>query len=848
MLKSALIVLCMIALSSFEQQSVYSNSLGEALGGLNNLETDPIQAPQTNDVQWLYPATHLQGEQYERIELSIGLPNNITDKIRYFLATDDSAKGINPFLEWHLDVSATFTSKESGISKNVDAFYYADYDRDTSSSDFRQWKWIKKKNSEKMVVRFAPPATGEWLCAINVKTKDTAYSIIPFQFNVIRSNNPGYMKIGESRRFFALGEETYFPSGQNLVSPRCEFCFVNTGMEFPSKRNPEAAQSLESWMMNPTIMKGFLMFQDHMKSLAANGGNYFRELLLPQNQDIEWEKLGNYYGRLNRAWELDEQVFLAEELGLKIQLNVQIQYALEAGPLRTIWNWSDDPQDKRRRTPNHPCANPYNLEIATTDNDNSDTFYSDETAKKFFKQKLRYIVSRWGYSTSMGVFGLSSEMQIVCKDETVCVSWMDEMGNYLKNDLKVDQLLTPSFKGSRNSYEDKVTALEDYPISTFNWYSAAVTKFQGTSRIIRDYHEKFDQPFFFGEMGTNALYVCDTARVEWIRDAWLSAFTGNAGVGLNWDDPFADDLRKHLGHINTFLGGIDLNNEGTPWTARRVISDNRKAETLFLIDPEQNFAVGVIANRYYNWHLLGDTLAVKNGDSVCLNRIPFDPGFDGSKPVAERGIWERTYENSPLNYIDKVSGRSQMNEAVVYSPYEAFSHTTSKHYRLKLYDLQRGTYTVDFYNALTLEYLGSRTNWGPNVKLEYPELNQSAGLIAFKLRLNRAGDFPEVSAENKIPIDYTNARRVDDKDTLTITNNRYQLTHAKNENTFIINLLDEPVEDNFYFAVYDAIGNLIYEAEFDDYNFEAKPKALMAGEFTLELRINGVSYYEEISN
>ena len=40
-------------------------------------------------------------------------------------------------------------------------------------------------------------------------------------------------------------------------------------------------------MLEPTVMKGFIMFQDHMRSLSANGGNYFRELLLPQNQDIE---------------------------------------------------------------------------------------------------------------------------------------------------------------------------------------------------------------------------------------------------------------------------------------------------------------------------------------------------------------------------------------------------------------------------------------------------------------------------------------------------------------------------------------------------------------------------------
>ncbi len=699
-----------------------------------------ISELRNKDITWLKPNSFLKAELFNRVELAVDLPQEIEKRINYFLETDDSTKGINPFLEWQLDVTAAFFHYESQTKKVVDAFYYNNYSRDTSHSDFRNWKWNREETPNFMRVRFAPPETGEWGCAVTIKTKDTLISFIPFNFSVESSDNKGFIEVGLSKRFFTLGDETYFPSGQNLVSPRCEFCFVNTAKVLPSEKNGPAAQSLESWMLRPTVVKGFLMFQDHMKNLAASGGNYFRELLMPQNQDIEWAKLGNYYDRMNCAWELDEQFFLAEQLDLKMQLNLQIQFALEADRNRIFWNWSADPNDKRHKTAENPCSNPYNRQISTTKNGDPNTFFSDETAKKFFKQKLRYIHSRWGYSTSLAIYGMASEIQTPCTDPSVCVSWSEEMGNYLKNELKIDQLLTPSFLGifhDSENYENKIIALKDYDMSAYNWYSASPSKHQSTGRIIRDFNTGFQKPFFYGEIGNANLYNCDTARIEWIRDSWMSAFSGNAGVGMNWDEPFDDELRIHLGNINQFMKGINFDGNGDPWESNRVISDNRKAETIFLLSPDKKAAVGVISNRYYNWYETADTLS----KPICSNRIPTDPGFNPTRTVDKKGVWEKTYNENPKSYIDRVSKNSQMNEAVVYYPFESFDHLKSENYRLRIYGLTRGKYTVDFYNALTLEYLGSETNWGPNVRLEYPEMNESTGMIAFKIY--RSDTFPQ---------------------------------------------------------------------------------------------------------
>lgn len=800
-----------------------------------------------NTILWVYPETRFTAEQYERMELSVEMPEWIDKKIKYFLATDDSINGINPFLEWQLDVSALFTHLPTGETKQTDAFLYQSFSRDTSHKDFRQWKWMEEETPEYMRVRFAPPKYGEWNCTIKITTRDTSFVYNSINFRTVQSNEKGYLKVGESKRFFKEGDETFFPSGQNLVSPRCEFCFVNGSQALPSAKNGPGLQSLESWMIEPTVMKGFLMFQDHMKNLAANGGNYFREILFPQNQDIEWEKLGNYYGRMNRAWEMDEQIFLANELDIKIQLNVQIQFALELDKGRSYWNWSVDPSDKRQASSGNPCANPYNIGIETTKNDDPNTFFSDKTAKKFYKQKLRYIISRWGYSTNLAVIGLVSEIQGCCTEGKLCVEWMHEMASYLKNDLAMNQLLTPSFLGiyhDPENYEHPILRDPLFDMSTYNWYAVTAKKFQGNIRHINFFLEEFDQPFFYGEMGNADLYPCDTARIEWIRDSWMSSFTGNAGIGMNWDDPFNDRLRLHLGNIHGFVDGIDFDNDGNPWTPTRVIADNRKVETVFLISPDRNAAVGVISNRYYNWYLFGDTVNLDRKDpTICNNRVPYDPGFHPNAPIDSKGVWEKVYEDSPTDYIDRVS-RTEMNNGVVYHPFQSFTYNTGKHYRLRLYGMNRGSYTVDFYNALTMEYMGSRTNWGPNLQIEYPEMNINNGFIAFKIRRSGADEFPQINEQNRVPIDYANAKYTRNSERFQVMNNRYDLTIFKDENRLIIQHLGEINQSNFNIEIMNENGDAVLSEDYDELEHVMLIENLVPGNYTIRLTINRVTYYE----
>lgn len=800
--------------------------------------------------KWIYPNTRGQVEKYERLEFAISMPRSIDEKVKHFLATDDSTEGINPFLSWQLKVTARFKHVASNKEFFIDGFYYQNFKRDTSHSDFRKWEWIPLETPDYFRVRFAPSIAGQWVCEINIHTKNQTFeNYANFPFTVNRSNNKGFVKVGKNKRYLVEGDETFFPAGQNLISPRCEFCYANSNGALPSELGRPGAQSFEGWMEKPTAMKGFLMFQEDMTNLSKSGGNYFREILFPQNQDIEWEKLGNYYGRMNRAWELDEQLFLARELNLKIQLNLQIQYALQIDNSRTFWNWSIDANDKRHIRPDLPCANPYNVGISTTKNDDPNTFFSDPTAKKFYKEKLRYIFSRWGYSTNLAVIGMVSEMEGCCTDADLCVKWMDEMGRYLKEDLKINQILIPSFLGifhDPKNYENPILANPIYDMSAYNWYAASAKKFQGNIKHIDGLITTFGQPFFYGEIGNANLYPCDTMRVEWGRDCWMTAFSGNAGIGMNWDDSFDDDLRQYLGNIHEFVNGINFDGDTAAWLPTRVISDNRKAETMLLISPDKSAAIGILSNRYYNWYLFGDTLGTLwNRPDLCQNRIPFDPGFHPNKPIEEKGVWEREFKDSPHDYIDRVSN-TKMNQAVIYHPFESFSHNKNKHYRIRLYEMQRAYYRVDFYNAFTLAPISTEYNWGPNLKVEYPVMDKEAGLIAYKVRKVSLGQFPQINEEDRIPINFSDAIYDEDYRYIKIINNRYKLIINKEEYRLSIEHLNPKEEDNYSLVISDENHSEVHATNYTKASKDIRLKKLSKGRYTIEIKINGVIYTEVV--
>ncbi len=72
--------------------------------------------------------------------MGVQLPNAIQVRVDNFLQERDvrQAEKINPFLEWELDVEAVFTHKATGTVKQVDGFFYREYERDPSRNSWKE--------------------------------------------------------------------------------------------------------------------------------------------------------------------------------------------------------------------------------------------------------------------------------------------------------------------------------------------------------------------------------------------------------------------------------------------------------------------------------------------------------------------------------------------------------------------------------------------------------------------------------------------------------------------------------------------------------------------------------------
>jgi hypothetical protein len=157
---------------------------------------------------------------------------------------------------------------------------------------------------------------------------------------------------------------------------------------------------------------------------------------------LEWSTLaGSYYhgvGRLSleMGWKLDRMIELAEQNGIAIQLVLQHHGQFSTN---TDSNWSQ---------------NPYNIVNAKPDGGflkNAEDFFTDRQAIQLTKNKFRYIVARWGYSSAIFAWELWNEVQYTNGWQTKLssvVAWHDEMARYIASIDPFDHLITTSSDGS----------------------------------------------------------------------------------------------------------------------------------------------------------------------------------------------------------------------------------------------------------------------------------------------------------------------------------------------------------------------------------------------------------------
>lgn len=611
---------------------------------------DPIQSDMSVAVMNYVDQNNVL--KYEKFELGIQLPSDLAGKINNFVNENPNVpdlQKINPYLEWEIRVYAEFMNDSIGIDPIiVDGFY---------TKQFKSWNvknlptpkdgdmysdheynslggWNERPTNYSFRVRFAPPKTGEWKTRIKIVVggKETMASEW-LTFNVIESENPGYISIGENRRYLSHNNKTFFPIGCNLPWPESDK--INDpqlvdNLSFTDD-NGTYYEGNEGYKENFCIPRVYEKYRDVMTQMADNGANYFRMIMYPSATDIEWEKIGNYTKRLAMAQELDSILSLAEAKDLFIHWNMQIHYSFQFSKYAyyRVWAWDS-----------HNDGYPFAYKALINSNNPID-FFSNEEAKKYYKQRLRYILARWGYSTNIGVFEMFSEISNVGSLQAdnadfyrsgenwkLSNQWQKEMAAYIKSQYNGKiHLLTASYAGEV-AKDDDIFEDPNLDVITSNIYDYQDPSFgefwtdKGSKRFLNTeysspYKTENIKPYIFSESDPIET-GCEFNNVEFQRALWQGLFSGLAG-SLSWELRKYPQLYPIFGQMKDFISQYDLD-EGAwhpgaseqslvpgqyLWTynssfAENMDSKEKKADLSYLRSGDGNYVFGVITNKTYN--------------------------------------------------------------------------------------------------------------------------------------------------------------------------------------------------------------------------------------------------------
>ncbi len=414
----------------------------------------------------------------------------------------------NPYDPHALDLEVSFCAP-SGKEVQVGAFWFQGFDPQTRQPVGEPgWK-----------VRFTPDETGEWIAVAYAPALGLRSASI--NFSVRSSNSPGFVRVNPtSPRYLAFDNgDFFFPIGVNMA-------WADAG------HDPLA------------------QYRRWLRAFTANGGNTIRVWMADWSFGLEWNDtgLGNYDNRQYNAWLLDQLFNLADKSGVKIIL-VLLNHG--AFSLDANTEWEDNPYNAAQ---GGPLTRP-------------EQFVSDPQARAYFKQKMGYIINRWGYSPDLLAWEWFNEVNLTPISDAALTRWLKEMTAYLDSRDVNHHLTTTSFAERSQSSVWKLAGLD---IIQTHEYSSQINSSEHdlADRVTMDFQTLADsaprKPILLGEFGYSAINYADNAEQTGIHlhnGIWATALSGYAGSGMYWWwDIYIDpnNLWHHFKGLASFLDGENL--------------------------------------------------------------------------------------------------------------------------------------------------------------------------------------------------------------------------------------------------------------------------------------------------
>ncbi|MHB0998908.1 MAG: DUF5060 domain-containing protein [Armatimonadota bacterium] len=460
--------------------------------------------------------------------LSIGKPAAVNSTIpqygKFEAAFTLQGTYANAFDPDEIDVKAVVVTPD-GKSVEQPAFYFQEYARTLESTV----EVLKRSGSSEWRVRFSPVEIGDYSFTIKAKDRTGATaSTDPIRFTCVKSDSHGYVRISrKDKRYFAFDDGNLcYPTGANI-------CWGSGN---------KATYDFDTWL----------------PKYAESGCSYFRVWLGPGWVTFGLETPGQpqeLYGagkiNLANAWRLDYVLDLASQQGLYVMLCIDSFNTLRKKVDSSYPYWEESPLNKVN---GGPLLEPVD-------------YWTNPEMLRLYRNKLRYLAARYGWSTNVFSWEFWNEVDIVSpsafKPDQV-TAWHAQMSDYLRKIDNWNHLQTTSF--AQWPGVDGILSLPQMDYNQTHDYGS-----RDIGDVLSDrqqQREKYGKPHYIGEFGADAAgsdASIDPLGIAFHTGIWSSVMSGGAGTASSWwwDNHIEPhNLYTHLAALTGFIKGVQFDAEG----------------------------------------------------------------------------------------------------------------------------------------------------------------------------------------------------------------------------------------------------------------------------------------------
>ncbi len=497
----------------------------------------------TKNTTYYYQVSASDIEGREHAPAAVSLRTSVPGTVPVPEIVSENANPVGAYEKYELVISmpeATFANPYNPDEIDLYAWFWSPGGDSVKMNGF----FDDYNGADQWKIRFAANQVGTWRYRVYATDIDGTGESANRTFEVSESGQKGWLHIS--------------PENPNYLMHDDGSSFYGVSVYYPWSVSEKGLDDFAAVDGN-----FFGYWESTYDGAGMGGGRYLLESMQ--------SGVGKYDQR--KAARIDEILSWAEERDMKVML------AIWAHPYLRIegvpWDGSE-----------WFGQNPYSKVV------DIDDFYTDSLSLSYQEKHYRYMIARWAYSQSLGIWELINEMHGTTgwvRNQPAAKKWVEWVNAYFKENDPFQRPTTASFGGGDGaSHFSETDKLGDMPNVHFyelhgwpNPHPDNVVR-SGLANVVsesRKLKSKGKRPAFLGEAGyTHMLADAATQDYTWEmhNTFWAGLTNGLASTPFWWDftsrDIITDERMQLYPPLNSFVSDINFAHE--PFTANNIYVEN----------------------------------------------------------------------------------------------------------------------------------------------------------------------------------------------------------------------------------------------------------------------------------